>query len=90
MNKQGDVATEIGRGLLRKGDSVQEWSSTSVDIVYTEEGKKLKATNMYIVFKSGDKSDNSSFNTVPSFANLSNGEYVGSEFFVDNIVLNYE
>ena len=90
LNKQGDVATEIGRGLLRKGDSVQEWSSTSVDIVYTEEGKKLKATNMYIVFKSGDKSDNSSFNTVPSFANLSNGEYVGSEFFVDNIVLNYE
>lgn len=90
LNKQGDVATEIGRGLLRKGDSVQEWSSTSVDIVYTEDGKKLKATNMYIVFKSGDKKDNSSFNTVPSFANLSNGEYVGSEFFVDNIVLNYE
>ena len=45
---------------------------------------------MYIVFKSGDKSDNSSFNTVPSFGNLSKGEYVGSEFFVDNIVLNYE
>lgn len=90
LNKQGDVATEIGRGLLRKGDSVQEWSSTSVDIVYTEDGKKLKATNMYIVFKSGDKKDNSSFNTVPSFTNLSNGEYVGSEFFVDNIVLNYE
>lgn len=90
LNKQGDVATEIGRGLLRKGDSVQEWSSTSVDIVYTEEGKKLKATNMYIVFKSGDKSDNSSFNTVPNFGNLSKGEYVGSEFFVDNIVLNYE
>ena len=90
LNKQGDVATEIGRGLLRKGNSVQEWSSTSVDIVYTEEGKKLKATNMYIVFKSGDKSDNSSFNTVPSFGNLSKGEYVGSEFFVDNIVLNYE
>lgn len=90
LNKQGDVATEIGRGLLRKGDSVQEWSSTSVDIVYTEEGKKLKATNMYIVFKSGDKSDNSSFNTVPGFGNLSKGEYVGSEFFVDNIVLNYE
>lgn len=90
LNKQGDGATEIGRGLLRKGDSVQEWSSANVDIVYTEEGKKLKATNMYIVFKSGDKSDNSSFNTVPSFGNLSNGEYVGSEFFVDNIVLNYE
>ena len=90
LNKQGDVATEIGRGLLRKGNSVQEWSSTSVDIVYTEEGKKLKATNMYIVFKSGDKSDNSSFNTVPRFGNLSKGEYVGSEFFVDNIVLNYE
>lgn len=90
LNKQGDVSTEIGRGLLRKGDSVQEWSSTSVDIVYTEEGKKLKATNMYIVFKSGDKSDNSSFNTVPNFGNLSKGEYVGSEFFVDNIVLNYE
>lgn len=90
LNKQGDVTTEIGHGLLRSGDSVQEWSSANVDIEYTEEGKKLKATNMYIVFKSGDKSDNSSFNTVPSFGNLSDGEYVGSEFFVDNIVLNYE
>lgn len=90
LNKQGDVATEIGHGLLRKGDSVQEWSSANVDIEYTEEGKKLKATNMYIVFKSGDKASNDSFNTVPNFANTSRGEYVGSEFFVDNIVLNYE
>ena len=90
LNKQGDVTTEIGRGLLRNGDSVQEWSSASIDIVYTEEGKKLKATNMYIVFKSGDKASNDSFNTVPGFGNLSDGEYVGSEFYVDNIVLIYE
>lgn len=90
LNKQGDVTTEIGRGLLRSGDSVQEWSSANVGIEYTEEGKKLKATNMYIVFKSGDKADNDSFNTVPGATNLSDGQYVGSEFFVDNIVLNYE
>lgn len=90
LNKQGDVTTEIGRGLLRSGDSVQEWSSANVGIEYTEEGKKLKATNMYIVFKSGDKADNDSFNTVPGATNLSDGQYVGSEFFIDNIVLNYE
>lgn len=90
LNKQGDVTTEIGHGLLRSGDSVQEWSSANVDIEYTEEGKKLKATNMYIVFKSGDRAGSDSFNTKPSLGNLSDGEFVGSEFFVDNIVLNYE
>lgn len=90
LNKQGDIVTEIGHGVLRNGDSVQDWLSTTIDIEYSEEGKKLKATNMYIVFKSGDKAGKEYCNTVPSFGNLSDGEYVGSEFYVDNIVLNYE
>ena len=90
LNKQGDVTTEIGHGLSRNGDSVGEWTPITVDIEYTESGKKMKATHMYIVFKSGDKAGNDYFNTVPNFANLSDGQYVGSELFVDNIVLNYE
>lgn len=88
--KQSDLVTEIGRGLSRDGNSVAEWTTSTVNIEYTDEGKKLKATHMYIVFKSGDKAGNDYFNTVPSFGNLSDAQYVGSEFFVDNIVLNYE
>lgn len=90
LNKQADAVTEIGRGLSRNGNSVGEWTPVTVDIEYTEVGKKMKATHMYIVFKSGDNAGNDYFNTVPGFGNLSKGEYVGSEFFVDNIKLNYE
>lgn len=90
QNKQADTVTEIGRGLSRNGNSAGEWTPVTVNIEYTEAGKKMKATHMYIVFKSGDKAGNDYFNTLPSFGNLSDGQYVGSEFFVDNIVLNYE
>lgn len=90
LNKQADAVTEIGRGLSRNGNFVGEWTPVTVDIEYTEVGKKMKATHMYIVFKSGDNAGNDYFNTVPGFGNLSKGEYVGSEFFVDNIKLNYE
>lgn len=90
QNKQADTVTEIGRGLSRNGNSVGEWTPVTIDIEYTEAGKKMKATHMYIVFKSGDNAGNDYFNTVPSFGNLSDGQYVGSEFFVDNIVLSYE
>lgn len=90
LNKQSDTVTEIGRGLSRNGESVGDWTSLTVNIDYTEEGKKMKATHLYIVFKSGDKAGKDYCNTIPSFGNLSDGEFVGSEFFVDNIVLNYE
>lgn len=90
LNKQGGVVTQIGHGLSRESNSVGEWTPKIVNIEYTPEGKKMKATHMYIVFKSGDKAGNDYFNTVPDFGDLSNGQYVGSEFFVDNIVLNYE
>ena len=90
LNKQGETVTEIGHGLSRNGNSVGEWSPMTIDIEYTDEGKKMKATHMYIVFKSGDKAGKDYCNTLPSFGNLSDGEFVGSEFFVDNIKLNYE
>ncbi len=60
-----------------------------VEIEYNENANSLKPTHIYILFKSGDKSDNSSFVTVPSFGNLSNGEYVGSQLFIDDIELIY-
>ena len=49
----------------------------------------MKATHIYIVFKSGDKAGKEYCNTLPPFVNLSKGECVGSEFFVYNINLNY-
>lgn len=90
LNKQGETVTEIGHGLSRNGNSVGEWSPMTINIEYTDEGKKMKATHMYIVFKSGDKAGKDYCNTLPSFGDLGTGEFVGSEFFVDNIKLNYE
>lgn len=90
LNKQGETVTQIGHGLSRESNSVNEWTPKTVKIEYTLEGKKMKATHMYIVFKSGDKAGNNYFNTVPPATNLDYGEYIGSEFFVDNIELIYE
>ena len=48
-----------------------------------------KATHIYIVFKSGDKTSNDTLIEVPKFGNLSDGKYVGSQLYVDDVELIY-
>ena len=87
LHKENGQVTVLGEGSARRGDAVDEWSELSVPVTYKDKSKK--ATHIVIKFKSGDKSDNPSFIEVPPFANLSNGEYVGSKFWVDDVMLNY-
>lgn len=87
LHKENGQVTVLGEGSARRGDAVNEWTELSVPVTYKDKSKK--ATHIVIKFKSGDKSDNPSFIEVPPFANLSNGEYVGSKLWVDDVMLNY-
>ncbi|MDE6801831.1 MAG: PCMD domain-containing protein, partial [Muribaculaceae bacterium] len=52
-----------------------------------------KAAKIQVTFKSTGNPDaltpNSSWMTAPSFGNLSDGEYLGSSLYIDDMVLNY-
>lgn len=79
---------EIGHGIKREGNEVSNWADGTIDILYTTENSKT--AKIVVKFKSGDKAGNDSFVEVPSFGNLSDGEYVGSQLYIDDVKLIYE
>lgn len=90
QHREGDNIVELGRGSWRDGTNVGAYTKLVVPVAYNKENKNLKATHIYIVFKSGDKTDNSTLMEVPPFANLSTGKYVGSQLYIDDVELTYE
>lgn len=90
QNRNGDVVTELGKGSFQDGTNVGAYTRLIIPIVYNKENANLKATHIYVLFKSGDKTDNNTLIEVPPFANLSDGKYVGSQLYVDDIELIYE
>lgn len=79
---------EIGHGIKREGNEVSNWADGTIDILYTTENSKT--AKIVVKFKSGDKASNDSFVEVPIFGNLSDGEYVGSQLYIDDVKLIYE
>lgn len=90
QNRNGDIVTELGRGSFQDGTNVDAYSRLDIPVVYNKENAHLRATHIYILFKSGDKTDNSTLIEVPTFGNLSDGKYVGSQLYIDDIELIYE
>ena len=66
------------------GDAAESYQTLTIDINYTQ--ATLKANKIYIAFKSGTLT---TFKKWPDFANLSNGEFLGSELFIDDLKLCY-
>lgn len=89
QNRNGDVITELGRGSFA-GVNVGSYTFCKVPVSYNEEYARLRATHMYILFKSGDKTDKNSLLELPPFANLGDGKCVGSQLYIDDIELIYE
>ncbi len=83
-----DGGNVIGSGIKRAGEEISTWTDGMVEIVYTN--KIVKADKIVVIFKSGDKANNDSFVDLPPIANLSDGEYVGSKLYIDNVKLIYE
>ncbi len=89
QNRDGNMITELGRGSFA-GSDVGSYTPCKVLVDYDEAYVHLKATHMYISFKSGDKTDKNSLLELPPFGNLSDGKYVGSQLYIDDIELIYE
>lgn len=89
QNRSSGKITELGRGSFRYGSNVDNYTYKEVLINYDNNYINQKATHIYIVFKSGDSTSNETLIEVPSFGNLSDGKYVGSQLFVDDVELIY-
>lgn len=89
-DNMGEVIATGSKNLVEKSNYVKE----TVELNYTVLSKK--ASKISVIFKSsGIESDiheenkNTTWFRVPGRNNTSGGEYVGSELYIDDIVLNY-
>lgn len=89
QHRNGNEVTTLGEGsFIGGGDhDVSSYTKEMVEIKYIN--YTLKATNLYIMFKSGSVTEYKYF-SVPSSYNLSNGEYIGSQLYIDDVELIYE
>lgn len=86
-NRESGVVKEIARGTFYSGANTSSYTQQQVYLNFNEENKFLKATHIYIVFVSGE---NETLVEKPDFANLSDGKFVGSQLYIDNVELIYE
>lgn len=70
--------------------ATDSWKQANVMLQYNGEYKQEQAASMYIRFVSGSSTSKDDLLIVPPAMNLSNGEYVGSQLYVDNVELIYE
>lgn len=86
-NRENSQVREIARGELSQGGSTNSYTQAKVNLTYNSENLTLKATHIYIVFISGE---NTELVEKPPFTNLSDGKFVGSQLYIDNVEIFYE
>ena len=67
---------------------VNEWTEKYIPFVYLN--KQNEPTTLSIVFKSGTSTSKGDIRVFAPFGNLTTGENIGSELYLDNIELIYE
>ena len=87
LNQEGEEIARADMPSIQVSDS---WVSGSVRLKYAGDKKQEKAARMYIRFVSGTSTSTDDLMVYPPASNLSNGEYVGSQLYIDNIQLIYE
>ncbi|WP_301704975.1 DUF4493 domain-containing protein [uncultured Parabacteroides sp.] len=86
----------IAEGELPKSESTSISNYTQKTVQLTYKTGCGKAKKMYILFQSGTRLDKNKVThqsedfSCPSFGNLSNGEFVGSQLYIDDVELIYE
>lgn len=87
-----DNGKEIAHAELKSSEAQpsDEWVTKKVEVPYVGEFKLHKAAKMYIRFVSGKSTSTDDLMIYPSASNLSNGEYIGSQLYIDNVTLIYE
>lgn len=87
-----DNGNEIAHTQLdsKEAQPTDEWTTKKVEVLYTGQYSLHKAAKMYIRFVSGKSTSTDDLMIYPSASNLSNGEYIGSQLYIDNVTLIYE
>lgn len=90
LQNRSNGSVDIGSATFTSDVATTAYTEKLLDIVYDPAYKNLKATHIYVLFKSGNFTSNNSLLVVPAFGNLSTGEYIGSQLYIDDLSLIYE
>lgn len=85
-HREGDNKIVLADEYLKEGGTVAAYTPKKIQLNYVD--VHHQATHLYILFKSGTVTEYKYFK-VPSRMNLSDGEYIGSQLYIDNIKLEY-
>lgn len=77
---------KLAEARIEEGGYTTSYTLKTIPLTYTD--FEHRATHIYVMFKSGHVTEYKYFK-VPPQNNLSNGQYIGSEFYIDNIELVY-
>lgn len=86
-HRSNGQVTLLGEGYLTEGGKSTAYEKKIIPINYVK--TQYKATHLYIIFKSGTEW-RYDYMIVPPRMNLSDGEYIGSQLYVDDVQLIYE
>lgn len=78
----------LAEEYIKSGGNINEYTPLEISLDYGINVNKT-ATHLYIMFKSGTVKEYDYF-LVPPYNNLSDGEYIGSQLYIDNVKLIYE
>lgn len=78
----------LAEGYIKSGGNINEYTPLEISLDYGINVNKT-ATHLYIMFKSGTVKEYDYF-LVPPYNNLSDGEYIGSQLYIDDVKLIYE
>lgn len=87
LDNDNNIITEAQLPDSECGE-IGNYTSKRIDLDYPKGSKK--AAKMYIVFQSGTQVEPGRTNyNYPSFGNLSDGEFIGAQLYIDNVKLIY-
>lgn len=88
------VETEIGRGELLSGESINSYTTKEIAITYNDANKKLPITHIRAIFKAGTKEDRDHLEDKFRDASLLNGYtnayIIGSQFWLDSFTFKFD
>lgn len=86
--------TEIGKGELLSGETINNYTTSSIKIFYDELYKEKRITHIRILFKAGTKEDRdhleNEFRDASLWDGYANAYIIGSQFWLDSFTLIYD
>lgn len=94
LNITDGVETIIGEGILQSGNTVNDYSTQSIDINYDDSALELPISHVKVLFKAGTKEDKDhledKFRDASVWDGYVNAYIIGSQFWLDSFQFNYD